>query len=58
MDLDEHALDKIIKLLGDRYNKETGEVTIEAEKCPTKQQNTDYVMYLLTALYYESWVSH
>ena len=26
-------------------------------RCPLKKQNYDYAMYLLTALYYESWVS-
>ena len=58
LDLDEHARDKIIRLLGDRYDEETGEVTLTADCCPVRKQNTDYVKYLLTALYFESWVSN
>uniref|UniRef100_A0A915Q720 Ribosomal protein S24/S35 mitochondrial conserved domain-containing protein n=1 Tax=Setaria digitata TaxID=48799 RepID=A0A915Q720_9BILA len=38
--LDEHALDKLIRLAG--------------EKCFTRKQNYDYAMYLLIALYSES----
>ena len=26
-------------------------------RCPLKKQNYDYAMYLLTVLYFESWVS-
>lgn len=26
-------------------------------RCPTRKQNRDYAMYLLTVLYHESWVS-
>lgn len=26
-------------------------------RCPTRKQNKDYAMYLLTVLYHESWVS-
>ncbi|KAF6016812.1 mRpS35 [Bugula neritina] len=45
----------MIRLLGDRYNVETGEVTIQTDSCPSRLQNTDYAKYLLTALYFESW---
>ncbi|XP_067947847.1 small ribosomal subunit protein mS35-like [Watersipora subatra] len=55
LDLDYHAKDKMIRLLGDRYDQETDEVTIQSDKCPIQQQNSDYIAYLLTALYYESW---
>lgn len=48
----------MVRLLGNKYNKETDEVTLQSDKCPVKQQNTDYVAYLLTALYYESWVGY
>lgn len=26
-------------------------------RCPTRKQNRDYAMYLLSVLYHESWVS-
>lgn len=56
LDLDEHAKDKLMRLLGDRHDKHTDVITLEADSCPIKQQNTDHVKYQLTALYYESWV--
>ncbi|XP_066250067.1 small ribosomal subunit protein mS35 [Euwallacea similis] len=52
--LDSRAVDKFLRLAGDRYNKETDTVTIVTDRCPLKKQNTDYAMYLLTALYHES----
>jgi small subunit ribosomal protein S35 len=52
--LDQHARDKFLRLVGERYNEETGELTIVTDRCPIKQQNYDYAMYLLTALYHES----
>lgn len=55
LNLDDHARDKILRLLGNRYNPETGVVTITADRCPTKKQNLDYVHYLLTAVFHESW---
>lgn len=53
--LDEHARDKFLRLVGDRYDEETGIVTIVTDKCPLRKQNYEYALYLLTALYYESW---
>ncbi|XP_014284954.1 small ribosomal subunit protein mS35 [Halyomorpha halys] len=53
--LDEHARDKFLRLVGDRYDEETGIVTIVTDKCPLRKQNYDYALYLLTAVYYESW---
>ncbi|XP_053971999.1 28S ribosomal protein S35, mitochondrial [Hylaeus volcanicus] len=53
--LDAHAKDKLLRLVGDRYNPKTGIITITADKCPTKKQNLDYVNYLLTALFHVSW---
>ncbi|KAK1118548.1 hypothetical protein K0M31_014855 [Melipona bicolor] len=53
--LDTHAKDKILRLLGDRYNPETGIITIIADRCPTRKQNLDYAKYLLTALFHVSW---
>lgn len=52
--LDKHARDKFIRLVGERYNPETDELMIVTDRCPLKQQNYDYAMYLLTALYHES----
>ncbi|CAK9802517.1 28S ribosomal protein S35, mitochondrial [Anthophora plagiata] len=53
--LDAHAKDKILRLLGDKYNPETDMITITADRCPSRKQNLDYVKYLLTALYHISW---
>jgi len=55
LELDSHARDKMIRLLGDRFNEETGEITVTADRCPYRGQNEDYCKYLLTALYHESW---
>ncbi|XP_068168879.1 small ribosomal subunit protein mS35 [Antennarius striatus] len=55
LNLDDHARKKMIKLVGDRYCKETDVITIKTDHCPLRQQNKDYAMYLLTVLYHESW---
>lgn len=55
--LNGHAKDKMLRLLGDKYNPRTDVATITADRCPTKKQNIDYVKYLLTALFHVSWVS-
>ncbi|XP_036432285.1 28S ribosomal protein S35, mitochondrial [Colossoma macropomum] len=55
LNLDEHARKKMIKLSGERYNKDTDTLTITTDSCPMKQQNYNYAMYLLTVLYHESW---
>lgn len=54
--LDKHARDKFLRLVGDRYNEKTNIVTIVTDRCPLQNQNYDYAMYLLTALFHESWV--
>jgi len=54
--LDKHAKDKFLRLVGDRYDEESGIVTIVTDKCPVRNQNLDYAMYLFTALLHESWV--
>lgn len=51
---DEHARDKFLRLVKDRYDTETDEVTIVTDRCPSREQNYDYAMYLLTALCHES----
>ena len=38
-----------------RYNEETGEILLVADRCPYRGQNEDYCKYLLTALLHESW---
>ncbi|CAF3473761.1 unnamed protein product [Rotaria sp. Silwood1] len=55
LEFDEHARDKFIRLAGQRYNADTDELTLVADKCPYRKQNYDYAQYLLTALYFESW---
>uniref|UniRef100_A0A3P8XTZ2 Small ribosomal subunit protein mS35 mitochondrial conserved domain-containing protein n=1 Tax=Esox lucius TaxID=8010 RepID=A0A3P8XTZ2_ESOLU len=55
LNLDDHAGKKMVKLLGERYCKETDIITIITDSCPVRQQNYDYAMYLLTVLYHESW---
>jgi len=55
LNLDHHARDKLIRLVEDRYCEETGVVSLTADRCPYRGQNLDYLSYLLTALYHESW---
>ncbi|XP_023648913.1 small ribosomal subunit protein mS35 [Paramormyrops kingsleyae] len=55
LNLDLHARRKLVKLAGPRYCRETDTLTLTADRCPLKRQNRDYAMYLLTALYHESW---
>ncbi|XP_022690373.1 geranylgeranyl transferase type-2 subunit alpha-like [Varroa jacobsoni] len=57
LDLDQHARDKFLQLVGDRYNAETDELVVVTDRCPLRRQNTDYSMYVLTALFHESWVT-
>lgn len=54
--LDKHARDKFVRLVGDRFDEETGEVKLTADRCPYRGQNEDYATYLLTALFHESCV--
>jgi hypothetical protein len=55
--LNAHAKDKLLRLVGERYNPENDILTIMTDRCPHRQQNLDYALYLLTALFHESWVS-
>lgn len=52
--LDDHAHRKFVLMVGDRYNPNTGELTLVVEKCPTRKQNKEYGFYLLSALYHEA----
>lgn len=54
---DSHARDKFLRLVGDRYNKDTDILTFVTDRCPQKKQNYDYALYLLTACYHESFVT-
>ncbi|KAM4618925.1 small ribosomal subunit protein mS35 isoform 2-T2 [Polymixia lowei] len=56
LNLDDHARKKMLRLVGDRYCKDTDILTIRADSCPLRQQNYEYAMYLLTVLYHESWL--
>ncbi|XP_055948554.1 28S ribosomal protein S35, mitochondrial-like [Argiope bruennichi] len=56
--LDYHGRDKILRLLGNaKYDKNTDTIILVADRCPTRKQNYDYLIYLLTALHNESWVT-
>ena len=56
LNLDSHAKDKLLRLLGEKYDAESDLITITADRCPMRIQNYDYAEYLLTAVYHESWV--
>lgn len=53
LNLDKHARDKFLRLVGDRYNSKTDELTIVTDRCPLKKQNFDYAVYLLTGEFQE-----
>ncbi|OUC43341.1 hypothetical protein D917_02571 [Trichinella nativa] len=55
--LDYHAKDKLLRLVGDRYDKKNDILTITTNRCPARHQNRDYSVYLLTVLFHESWSS-
>lgn len=57
LNFNERAKDKLLRLVGDRYDEATDILTIVTDRCPLRKQNYDYAMYLLTALYHESLVS-
>nr|CAG4641015.1 EOG090X09BG [Eulimnadia texana] len=52
--LDEHARDKLLRLVKERYDRQTDELTFVAERCPLQKQNKDYAYYLLNVLVSES----
>nr|CAG4638578.1 EOG090X09BG [Cyclestheria hislopi] len=53
--LDDHAKDKLLRLVKERYNKDTKILSLIAERCPLRKQNKDYAIYLLNVLVSESW---
>ncbi|XP_071548673.1 small ribosomal subunit protein mS35 [Panulirus ornatus] len=54
LDLDDHGRDKLLRLVGERYDSVSDCLTLVADRCPLSQQNLDYCYYLLTVLYNES----
>ncbi|RXG69323.1 28S ribosomal protein S35, mitochondrial [Armadillidium vulgare] len=52
--LDWHGCDKLLRLVGERFDPITRLITITADRCPLSQQNLDYCIYLLTVIYNES----
>ncbi|XP_037093936.1 28S ribosomal protein S35, mitochondrial-like [Pollicipes pollicipes] len=46
--------DKLLRLVGERFDVQTGLLTLVADRCPYRRQNRDYALYLLTVLYFES----
>jgi len=52
-----HAKDKFLRLVGERYNRETDTLTIVSDRCPLRKQNYDYALYLLTACYHEAFIT-
>lgn len=54
--LDEHARDKFLRLVDDRYDEKTDIITITVDRCPLRKQNFEYAQYLLTALFHESFI--
>lgn len=55
--MDEHARDKFLRLVANRYDPNTDIVTITVDRCPIRKQNYDYAQYLLTALFHESFIT-
>lgn len=55
---DDEAREKMITLAGRRYDASSNTLTLVGNRCPTRKQNKDYLMYLLKVLYLESHVSH
>uniref|UniRef100_A0A5S6QZL4 MRP-S28 domain-containing protein n=1 Tax=Trichuris muris TaxID=70415 RepID=A0A5S6QZL4_TRIMR len=52
--LDFHAKDKLIRLVGHRYDKKSNTLTLIANTCPARHQNREYALYLLTVLLHEA----
>lgn len=52
--LSDTALEKFIRLTGDRYDEKNKKLTIITDRCHTRKQNLDYAHYLLTVLYHEA----
>eukprot|EP00800_Vazella_pourtalesii_P001857 TRINITY_DN11732_c0_g2_i1.p1 TRINITY_DN11732_c0_g2~~TRINITY_DN11732_c0_g2_i1.p1 ORF type:complete len:253 (+),score=39.14 TRINITY_DN11732_c0_g2_i1:220-978(+) len=46
--------EKMLELLGDKYDVDTNVIKLESRRCPTKTQNKEYLYYLLKVLYFEA----
>lgn len=57
MPFDDHARDKFLRLVENRYDPNTDLVTITVDRCPVRKQNFEYAQYLLTALFHESFIT-
>ncbi|EGT51338.1 hypothetical protein CAEBREN_22912 [Caenorhabditis brenneri] len=52
--LSDSAMEKFIRLAGNRYDEKNRKLTIITDRCHTRKQNLDYAHYLLTVLYHEA----
>ena len=57
LNLSSRSREKMIALADHRYNPKKDEITLLGKECPTRKQNTEYVLYLMKVLYMESTVS-
>lgn len=55
--MDKHSRDKMLRLVGERYNADVDELTLVTDRCPLRRQNYEYAQYLLAAVFHESWVT-
>lgn len=54
--LEKHSKDKILRLLGERYDPVTDTITLVSDRCPSRKQNYDYNKYLMLATFFEALV--
>ena len=54
---DDKARQKMILLAGRRYDASSNMLTLVGDRCPTRKQNKDHLIYLIKVLYLESHVS-
>ncbi|KAA0188929.1 hypothetical protein HAZT_HAZT001699, partial [Hyalella azteca] len=54
LQLDAHSYDKLLRLVGDRYDRASHTITLTGDRCPLYSQNLDYCMYLLTVMLAEA----
>lgn len=54
LNLSDHGREKLIRLVGNRYDEKTDVITLENDRCYTRKQNNDYGVYLLTVLLNEA----
>ncbi|XP_003743774.1 28S ribosomal protein S35, mitochondrial [Galendromus occidentalis] len=57
LELDKHSREKLITILGERYNAKKDELVIVTDRCPLRRQNLEYSLFALTAAYHESWIT-